>query len=130
MNTIRKVAVLGAGTMGARIAAHMANAGVPCYLLDIVPPGATGADRNKIAAGGLQAALSPSIVTARANVVTDPVRIAALAEAARVATVTVAVDSLAAGQRISAAAERALSWMAAALWHHPYSARPWASLRI
>src|SRR5438270_171420 len=55
--SIQRVAVLGAGTMGARIAAHMANAGVPCYLLDIVPPGATGADRNKIAAGGLQAAL-------------------------------------------------------------------------
>jgi 3-hydroxyacyl-CoA dehydrogenase len=34
---IEKVAVLGAGTMGARIAAHLANAGVPCYLLDIVP---------------------------------------------------------------------------------------------
>ena len=29
--------VLGAGTMGARIAAHLANAGVPCFLLDIVP---------------------------------------------------------------------------------------------
>jgi 3-hydroxyacyl-CoA dehydrogenase len=34
---IEKVAVLGAGTMGARIAAHLANAGVPAYLLDIVP---------------------------------------------------------------------------------------------
>jgi 3-hydroxyacyl-CoA dehydrogenase len=34
---IEKVAVLGAGTMGARIAAHVANAGIPCYLLDIVP---------------------------------------------------------------------------------------------
>jgi 3-hydroxyacyl-CoA dehydrogenase len=34
---IRKVAVLGAGTMGARIAAHLANAGVPSVLLDIVP---------------------------------------------------------------------------------------------
>jgi 3-hydroxyacyl-CoA dehydrogenase len=34
---IEKVAVLGAGTMGARIAAHFANAGIPCYLLDIVP---------------------------------------------------------------------------------------------
>jgi len=33
----QKVAVLGAGTMGARIAAHLANAGVPCYLLDIRP---------------------------------------------------------------------------------------------
>ena len=36
---IEKVAVLGAGTMGARISAHLANAGVPSYLLDIVPPG-------------------------------------------------------------------------------------------
>ncbi len=36
---IRKVAVLGAGTMGSRIAAHIANAGVPVVLLDIVPPG-------------------------------------------------------------------------------------------
>ena len=34
---IRKVAVLGAGTMGARIAAHLANASVPCLLLDIIP---------------------------------------------------------------------------------------------
>jgi 3-hydroxyacyl-CoA dehydrogenase len=32
---IRKVAVLGAGTMGSRIAAHIANAGVPVVLLDI-----------------------------------------------------------------------------------------------
>ena len=38
MKTIRKVAVLGAGTMGARIAAHFANAGVPAHLLDIVIP--------------------------------------------------------------------------------------------
>ncbi|MEO6803088.1 MAG: 3-hydroxyacyl-CoA dehydrogenase NAD-binding domain-containing protein, partial [Granulicella sp.] len=36
---IRKVAVLGAGTMGSRIAAHIANAGVPVVLLDIVPAG-------------------------------------------------------------------------------------------
>ncbi|MCL0030193.1 3-hydroxyacyl-CoA dehydrogenase family protein [Thermodesulfovibrionales bacterium] len=35
---IRKVAVLGAGTMGASIAAHLANVGIPCYLLDIVLP--------------------------------------------------------------------------------------------
>jgi 3-hydroxyacyl-CoA dehydrogenase len=34
---IDRVAVLGAGTMGARIAAHLANAGTPCYLLDIAP---------------------------------------------------------------------------------------------
>jgi len=32
---IRKAAVLGAGTMGARIAAHLANAGLPVVLLDI-----------------------------------------------------------------------------------------------
>jgi 3-hydroxyacyl-CoA dehydrogenase len=34
---IDKAAVLGAGTMGAQIAAHLANAGVPTLLLDIVP---------------------------------------------------------------------------------------------
>ncbi|HWZ82498.1 MAG TPA: 3-hydroxyacyl-CoA dehydrogenase/enoyl-CoA hydratase family protein [Terriglobales bacterium] len=56
MKRIHKVAVLGAGTMGARIAAHFANAGVPSLLLDIVPPGAEGAARNKIAAAGLDAA--------------------------------------------------------------------------
>ncbi|MFZ0318098.1 MAG: 3-hydroxyacyl-CoA dehydrogenase NAD-binding domain-containing protein [Candidatus Sulfotelmatobacter sp.] len=60
MKHIHKVAVLGAGTMGARIAAHFANAGVPSYLLDIVPPDvAAGADatmRNKIAAAGLEGA--------------------------------------------------------------------------
>ena len=32
---IRKAAVLGAGTMGAQIAAHLANAGVPAVLLDV-----------------------------------------------------------------------------------------------
>src|SRR5713101_7116001 len=57
---IHKVAVLGAGTMGARIADHLANAGVPCYLLDIVPPDAAGSNdrtkRNSIAAAGLEAA--------------------------------------------------------------------------
>src|SRR5438094_9194934 len=53
---IHKVAILGAGTMGARIAAHFANAGVPSYLLDIVPPDADAPARNKIAAAGLEAA--------------------------------------------------------------------------
>jgi 3-hydroxyacyl-CoA dehydrogenase len=60
MKRIKKVAVLGAGTMGARIAAHFANAGVPSLLLDIVPPNAPpdagGAARNKIAAAGLDGA--------------------------------------------------------------------------
>ena len=54
---IRKVAVLGAGTMGSRIAAHIANAGLPVVLLDIIPPG-TAADapkveRNKFVLGAL-----------------------------------------------------------------------------
>jgi 3-hydroxyacyl-CoA dehydrogenase len=57
---IEKAAVLGAGTMGSRIAAHLANAGLPCILLDIVPPdlkpGASAADRNKIVQAGLEAA--------------------------------------------------------------------------
>jgi len=65
---IEKVAVLGAGTMGARIAAHFANAGIPCYLLDIVPPELNAdekrkgltlenpAVRNRIVLSGLEAA--------------------------------------------------------------------------
>src|ERR1700757_4324230 len=55
MKRIHKVAVLGAGTMGARIAAHFANAGVPSLLLDIVPPDADGPARNRISAAGLEA---------------------------------------------------------------------------
>jgi 3-hydroxyacyl-CoA dehydrogenase len=57
---IEKALVLGAGTMGSRIAAHFANAGLPCILLDIIPPGlpadAPAADRNKIVRAGLEAA--------------------------------------------------------------------------
>jgi 3-hydroxyacyl-CoA dehydrogenase len=53
---IEKVTVLGAGTMGARISAHLANAGVPSFLLDMVPPDADGAARNQIALAGLEAA--------------------------------------------------------------------------
>ncbi len=49
---INKVAVIGAGVMGAGIAAHMANAGVPVMLLDIVPEGAK--NRNVIAESALQ----------------------------------------------------------------------------
>jgi 3-hydroxyacyl-CoA dehydrogenase len=56
MKRINKVAILGAGTMGARIAAHFANAGVPSYLLDIVPGDVGPGARNKIAAAGLDAA--------------------------------------------------------------------------
>jgi 3-hydroxyacyl-CoA dehydrogenase len=57
---IEKAVVLGAGTMGSRIAAHFANAGLPGILLDIVPPnlpaGAPPAERNKIVRAGLDAA--------------------------------------------------------------------------
>ncbi len=49
---IRRVAVLGAGTMGGRIAAHIANAGFPVLLLDRVPQG--HADRNHLAAQALE----------------------------------------------------------------------------
>ncbi len=44
---IEKVVVLGAGTMGARIAAHVANAGVWCALLDIVPPEPNAAEKAR-----------------------------------------------------------------------------------
>lgn len=57
---IEKAVVLGAGTMGARIAAHFANAGLPCILLDIIPPNlpadASASERNKIVRAGLEAA--------------------------------------------------------------------------
>ncbi len=65
---IEKVVVLGAGTMGARIAAHIANAGVWCALLDIVPAEPNAAEkargltvaspevRNRIVRAGLAAA--------------------------------------------------------------------------
>ncbi len=48
---MRQVAVIGAGVMGAGIAAHMANAGVAVLLLDIVPEGA--GDRDAIAKAAL-----------------------------------------------------------------------------
>jgi 3-hydroxyacyl-CoA dehydrogenase len=68
MITVKKAAVLGAGTMGAQIAAHLANAGIPTLLLDIVPRELTADEqakgltlespqvRNRIARAGLEAA--------------------------------------------------------------------------
>jgi 3-hydroxyacyl-CoA dehydrogenase len=47
---IRRVAVLGAGTMGCGIAAHVANAGLPVLLLDIVPPDLSAQDKARPAA--------------------------------------------------------------------------------
>ncbi len=49
---IRKAAVLGAGTMGSRIAAHLANAGLPVVLLDI---STEGRSRSAIAVQALDA---------------------------------------------------------------------------
>jgi 3-hydroxyacyl-CoA dehydrogenase len=60
---IHKVGVVGAGVMGAAIAAHMANAGLRVVLLDIVPPNLTDAEkknkaaRNRFADGGLEKAI-------------------------------------------------------------------------
>ncbi|HKO36462.1 MAG TPA: 3-hydroxyacyl-CoA dehydrogenase NAD-binding domain-containing protein [Pyrinomonadaceae bacterium] len=66
MIPVKKAAVLGAGTMGAQIAAHLANAGIPTLLLDIAPPppGSSEAetrplgvqDQNAIARAGYEAA--------------------------------------------------------------------------
>jgi 3-hydroxyacyl-CoA dehydrogenase len=56
---IREVTVLGAGVMGAAIAAHLANAGLRVRLLDIPAKDAPAGDRaarNKIAAAGLEGA--------------------------------------------------------------------------
>src|SRR5471030_937189 len=52
MNSLRRVAVLGAGTMGSRIAAHFANAGFPVDLLDVVLPDQR--NRNAAALAGIE----------------------------------------------------------------------------
>src|SRR5579885_2636693 len=58
---IKRAAVVGAGIMGAGIAAHLANVGIPVLLLDIVPDDAKGttnrAARNRIAQAGLDKAI-------------------------------------------------------------------------
>ncbi len=68
---IEKVAVLGAGVMGAAIAAHVANAGIPVVLLDIVPKDAQ--DRNAIAKGAvakmLKAKPAPFMHTKNASLI-------------------------------------------------------------
>ena len=50
--TIDKAVVIGAGVMGAGIAAHLANAGIHVRLLDIIPDGAD--DRNALAKGAIK----------------------------------------------------------------------------
>ncbi len=72
MESIRKAAVIGAGTMGAAIAAQFANAGVPVLLLDIVKPGAPS--RNALAEGAIAKMLktdpAPFMSTRAAKLVT------------------------------------------------------------
>lgn len=72
MITIRKVAVLGSGVMGSGIAAHMANAGIPVLLLDIVPAGAE--NRNVLTEKAMERMLatnpSPFVHKSRAKLVT------------------------------------------------------------
>ncbi len=65
--SIRSAAVLGAGTMGAGIASHLTNAGVPVVLLDVVPPGAD--DRDALARNAVERMLraSPPAFTDRGN---------------------------------------------------------------
>ena len=46
-SSVKKVAVLGAGTMGSQIAALVANSGAKVILLDVVPK--NGRDRTKLA---------------------------------------------------------------------------------
>ncbi|MFC6591211.1 3-hydroxyacyl-CoA dehydrogenase NAD-binding domain-containing protein [Deinococcus lacus] len=64
---IRKVAVIGAGVMGAAIAAHLTNAGIPVRLLDIVLPDQK--DRNFLAKAGIEKALKarPAAFMSRKN---------------------------------------------------------------
>ncbi len=76
MDAIAKVCVIGAGVMGAGIAAQVANAGVSVLLLDIVPPNAkeaSGPDRNAIAAGAVAKMLktepAPFMSTAAARLI-------------------------------------------------------------
>lgn len=57
---VRRAAVLGAGTMGSRIAAHLANAGIPLLLLDIVPDGAKKRNQLADAAIGLLTKTKPA----------------------------------------------------------------------
>ncbi|MBD0332768.1 MAG: 3-hydroxyacyl-CoA dehydrogenase family protein, partial [Chitinophagaceae bacterium] len=58
---IKKVAVLGSGVMGSRIACHFAGIGVQVLLLDIIPNEAKESDnkalRNKLVNDALQAAV-------------------------------------------------------------------------
>ena len=65
---VRRAAVLGAGTMGSRIAAHLANAGIPVLLLDL-PSKGKSAERLDLApkAGSAERSLADAAITALAK---------------------------------------------------------------
>ncbi|NLV42448.1 MAG: 3-hydroxyacyl-CoA dehydrogenase/enoyl-CoA hydratase family protein [Candidatus Hydrogenedentes bacterium] len=76
MREIKRVAVLGSGVMGATIAAHLANCGIPSIMLDIVPPNLSEEERksrklrNSFADKGKAALLksSPAALYVKSNV--------------------------------------------------------------
>jgi 3-hydroxyacyl-CoA dehydrogenase len=77
---VERAAVIGAGVMGAGIAAHLANVGIPTLLLDIVPPNAQSsrdhAARSQIAASGIERQLkakpAPGFYTPRSAALVQP----------------------------------------------------------
>ena len=70
LKRLEKVGVIGAGVMGATIAAQLANVGIETILLDIIPQDLTAEDkkkglteeseafRNKLSLQGIQTALA------------------------------------------------------------------------
>ncbi len=74
MLNIGKAAVLGAGTMGAGIAAHLSNAGIPTLLLDIAPQEEGATDKNAIVKSLFEAAKklkpAPFMLAENANLIT------------------------------------------------------------
>lgn len=68
---IQKVAVIGSGVMGSQIAAHIANAGIPVVLLDIVPK--DGSDRSALAKQAIERLKktkpSPFMLASRAKLI-------------------------------------------------------------
>ncbi len=73
MLKVEKAAVLGAGTMGAAIAAHLTNAGIPTLLLDMAPADGDGNDNNQLVRQMFEAAKklkpAPFMLAENANLI-------------------------------------------------------------
>ncbi|MCB1025420.1 MAG: 3-hydroxyacyl-CoA dehydrogenase/enoyl-CoA hydratase family protein [Acidobacteria bacterium] len=73
MLKVEKAAVLGAGTMGAAIAAHLTNAGIPTLLLDIAPQEEGAADNDQLVRAMFEAAKklkpAPFMLASNANLI-------------------------------------------------------------